>query len=101
MARPTPDDALDLGDIEAGEHPAKRDVAPGAHPWAPSQVDAYSQATIPADAIEAALPAITWGTAEGGFVDWPTADDAWPIAVALIEALGFRITGLPDAAPSS
>ncbi len=45
MAKPTPDDALDLGDIEAGEHPATRPVAPGAHPWAPSQIDTYSDDT--------------------------------------------------------
>lgn len=41
MAKPTPDDALDLGDIEAGEHPGKRSVAPGAHPWASTELNRF------------------------------------------------------------
>jgi len=35
-------DGLDLGDIEPGAAPGNRTVKPGAHPWAPSQIDAWS-----------------------------------------------------------
>lgn len=97
MTKPTPptsDEPLDLGEVEAGEHPGARAVAEGAHPWSPTEIAAYSQPTIPYDAVAAALPAITWGTAEGDFVDWPTTDDAQPVALALLDALGFRVTGI-------